>query len=529
MNPPGKPAAEIRLECNGDGGQDEYFIGVSKEGHIILRSKNPRSLLFAVYTFLETCMDFRFFHIGEDTSPEKILDRLTVPEENFFPAFKRRGLILEHVNNMEKANAIIDFIAKNRGNAVFMHFTDLEKCGEQIVREVKKRGLELTVGGHSCSRFLSEKPNHEKLYGERIQLCYCNRKVKDELFKNIKAYLEKHDGIDRFSLWPSDSKFDCGCEKCAKLPFNLRYVRFMDELQVFLADHGLAAKVEHIAYNAGLEESMMRIPQMEPDDGLNCDTLFAYWGRDYRFRFDKSPLVADHTGIARMREWAAFRHPQPTNDFTVLEYYNDFWMLTGLFPFLTDTIAGDIEFYNDIGVDGVMSLIVPPKDRELSCVDYPYLWIMSINSRLLLRGLWDCKLDTDKFRADYIAKYYGGNSKAKMMMNAIEEILPEVSRFNQPLFRLRLPDIWLVDDLSNPEFSPQPWTPEVKMRPIDREREELCKKAVAKFEAVHAVLPFSDSEECPNVKKLENYFAFLSHSFNSLTAQIEMQKLKKRL
>ncbi len=529
LRPGGNTSPLIRLECSADGERDQYAVGFSEDGTVTLKGKNPRSVLFAVYAFAETCLGFRFFHIGEDTPPEKTVSRLTFRKEISTPAFERRGLILEHVDDFDTATAIIDFVAKNRGNAVFLHFTDVEKCGERIFDEVKKRGLELTVGGHSCARFLSDSNRGAsgEPYGDRNQLCYCDPQIKDELNQNIAAYLKGYPGIDRLSLWPSDSKFDCTCSACAKQPFNRRYIQFMDELRVYLRNGGIATRVEHIAYNAGLEASMMRIPAMGKDDGQECDTLFAYWGRDYRSRFDASALATDQGGMDGLRGWVAFRRKPSGRQCTVLEYYNDFWMHTKLFPFLINTIAGDVAFYRETGVDGVLSLIVPPKPHSFPSGGYSFLWVMSVNSRLLLQGLWDGSLDADIFRTDYIAHYYRNRQEAWLITEAIEDILPEVSTFNQPLFRLRLTDIGLVDDLSKPKFSPEPWTPEIEERPIDVKRYMFCKKALARFESVQAVLALSDEEKSPGLNKLVGYFNFLTCSFRSLVAQIDLQNARR--
>ncbi len=519
----GNTGSRIRLEADSEA-EDSFEIAWAGSDVLILGS-NPRSVLFGVYTLLEK-NGVRFFHLGEENYPEP-KETIEIPVMESKAAFKVRGFMLEHGDSCEVGSLLIDFIAKNRGNSVYVHFTDIEITGDTLIKEAKKRGMEFTVGGHSCTRFLNDGGTAaNQQYGERFQLCYNDPAVIKELCENIAAYLKANPGIDRLSLWPSDSKFDCECPECAKSAFNFRYVRFMEQLQEYLTAHNIPTQVEHIAYNAGLHEGMMDLPDFAPGESEGTDTLFAYWGRDYREGFGEVSRDCDKAGRECIEKWTKYRTGQPGREFRMLEYYNDFWMQTTVFPFLAPVIARDTEWFLKTGVTGVLSLIVPGRKTEMSGTDYPWEWIMGVNSCAMCQALWDGSLDPKAFADDYINNYCDGNPAAREIYNLIETALPELTRFNVPLFRLRFTDIWIRDN-DKAEFAPDPWTPDTPQTAEEKRRDLFCIMTAGKFSEVAARLEYLP-ELTGNGKKLEKYFRFLHHMFNALVQQLNAQALLRK-
>ena len=516
----------FRLETKSE--KDDEFELTVASGDIIIRGANPRSVLFGVYTLLEEGLGVRYFHIGEETWPSHAVTQFVVPAQQSRPAVRIRGFMQEHVDDAALGVQIIDFTAKNRGNAVFVHFSDIETAGDTLITEARKRGLEFTVGGHSCTRFLTHdgKASGDQLYAERLQLCYSNDAIVGELCRNIAAYLRKHPGINRLSLWPSDSKNDCDCDKCRTTSFNYRYIRFMERLQSHLDSLGIAVQVEHIAYNAGLSEAMMGLPDFKPGESDKTDTLFAYWGRDYRKSMDEVETEPDRHGRKCVNDWAKHRNSQPGREFRMIEYYNDFWMMTKYFPFLAPVIGRDAKFFHEAGVSGVISLIVPGRYMDLKDSGYPWEWIMGVNSRAMCRALWQGGLDAEAFADDYLKCYYDNQAAAREIYRLVEELLPEVTSFNVPLFRLRFPDLWIRDN-DKGEFAPDPWSSSLPQTPDEKRRDAFCMLAAGRFAELASRLEYLP-ELTGNGRKIKKYFQYLAGSFAALAFQLHAQEMMRR-
>lgn len=505
---------------------DAYMIGIAENGDIKLYGNNPRSLLYAVYELLNWSFGIGFFHCGIDTLPERKITAFTVTPGCQTPSFRYRGVMLEHVDEMEIARSVIDFTVKNRGNVIYTHFSDLEQCGSALIEECHLRGLEFTVGGHSVSRFAG--PGCDMLYNETRQICYHDHAMTEHLYENITAYLERYPGIDRLALWPSDTRHDCPCEACAKLPFNERYIHFMEKLQQYLDTRKIPVRVEYEIYNAGLSHEMMALPREISNNPSLLDTQFAYWGRDYRYSWGDEMLnTGDRQGLSAMLDWACLCRRNPATRFTLVEYYTDFWMLSDCFPFLASLIVRDVRTLHHFGIDSMISLVVPGRQFGLSEFDYPWLWIMGNNAWVFLQSLWNCAVDIDLLNADYLQRYYGDQPCARMILKLLRETLPEGTSFNVELFRLRFTDIGLQDNVRE-EFAPDAWTPETPVTTATRRRDAFCTRTAGIFEELEARLKFLPPPT-GNARRLDAYFQYLRKRFLSLALQLQEQQILRSL
>lgn len=498
------------------GNDDRDGFEISYDDNMVLiHGNNPRSVLYGVYALLEDGFGIRYYHNGETTLPPCLVAQFTVPEQKSNAVLSVRGFMLENVANPELSLSLIDYIVKNRGNAVYTHFKDLEQAGMALIEACRKRGIEYTVGGHSCSRFLKDDSGSEQLYQEGGQLCYNNPELIDILCCRIADYLRKYPGIDRLSLWPSDNKNDCGCEECRRTSFNARYVCFMEILQEYLQNAGIKTQVEHIAYNAGLNDEMMARPDI---DSPLVDTLFAYWGRDYRYSMDEVVSPCDRQGREDILNWNKYRRGQTGRQFRLLEYYNDFWMLTHFFPYLPAVIGRDAAYFHQQGISGVISLVVPGAQKN----GYPWPWVMGVNTRAACGAWWYGELDAGEFADDYIRHYYGGQEAAREIYQFIASVLPELTSFNIPLFRLRFCDMWISDEQE--KFNPVPWRPDRPATAGEKQRDIFVMRAAAECAALNARIeylpPLND-----NGLKLLKYLRFLSESLNGLALSVQARNL----
>ena len=536
-----KPSPEnIRMSIENESGKngDAYSIVIQK-GRILLKGSNQRSLLYAVYSFLQEHLGVRFFHAGEDIIQKKKNVILETGKKFYEADFKVRGLVLEGLKNEKLAKDILDWMPKNRMNSVFISFKEWEAGAEKFIPEIKQRDLILTVGGHSYFRFLpstkyfTEYPEWYALRDgkrlERGQLCFSNSKCIQTLFENIRLYLEKYPVIKKLSLWPADNKMYCECPSCRKKSFNHHYCGMMASLNKYLISEGIDVKVEHIAYNASLCEDMLAVPE-GIEKYISSDTLLAFWGRDYSYPFHKSPAPHDIKALKTVRKWIELCR-KTGNPFYMLEYYNDFWMLTSLYPALSKTIAEDLQFYKSIEVDGITSLVVPCEYGIYKDKNYPWSRIMGFNTYVYSSCLWDTDLKLKNLKDDYFDVCFGKSSAiAGKYFALLEKCLPAITSFNIPLFRLRMPDIWQRDvtpEEGGIKFVPAAWSPEDIPGIDDRKRRDYCKAVSMKIKSFTFKNPLKKAS--PASRELSAFFNYVKDRFNSLDLQLSAQSdIRKR-
>ena len=106
-----------------DGGDlDQIFI-FSHGNKIILSGNNPRSVLFAVYDFLER-LGFRWLHSGPggDVIPRLKTISMAGWHVTETASFRYRGVCVEGAYTPKHAKAFVDWMAKKKMNHFYMQF-----------------------------------------------------------------------------------------------------------------------------------------------------------------------------------------------------------------------------------------------------------------------------------------------------------------------------------------------------------------------------------------------------------------------
>ncbi|NMO94396.1 hypothetical protein [Paenibacillus lemnae] len=426
--------------------QDSYYIEILPE-RIILSGASPRAVLYAVYETYRQALGIHWIYPGENpavSAPEKaqVMESEPSASENesgnptksrslVTPLFKRRGFVIENLYDPAYIVDMVDWMAKNRANEIFFTFTLWDKIKDVAGPEIVKRGLELTLGGHSMKFFLKPQEADTSLsadhpYTAKQQLDYADLSWQETVFDQIAAYCREVPGLTRVSLWPEDlpAKQDGA--------FLEQYLAFTDRLANHLRLALPQLEVEHIAYNAGLAWDMLE--RSHVSGAKQADTLLAYWGRDYRHPIDSAPAGDDQRAIGALQDWLQEVH-RHERTLTVFEYYSDHFMFSPLFPSIPSTIAADITFYQSIGVDGMTNLIVPCPGYP----DYPWKWATGMNSYVFSRAVWGD--DLAHILDDYYLYYQEEDRDlAQTWMQAIERHVTSVTAWNIPLFPGRVVD-----------------------------------------------------------------------------------------
>ena len=225
---------------------------VVRNGRVDVRGENPRSVLYAVYDFLQERLGVRFFGPGPSHEHVPTTNGLTLAEGYMLAS----GSPFAYRDYGTNCVATIDFFVKNRGNTVM--------CAHdgEAADAVRKRGALLRGPGHAWRDFvpdqglLDEHPEYFPMIdGRRAPngrtACFSNPEVRRIFMANLRAYLREHPHWDIFAFWAEDiaDRCYCGCEECSKMSLADWYLTLVNEAAPIVAEELPNAVFEFIAYH----------------------------------------------------------------------------------------------------------------------------------------------------------------------------------------------------------------------------------------------------------------------------------------
>jgi hypothetical protein len=437
------PAAETdKLHADlKDRGEDGYAM-CSSGNRLILTGNSPRASLYAVYHFLEKYLGCSWCVPGHDTVPQQATIRLPHFRDAVGPApFSMRTLVLFPYGDhfMHKCNLPrTDWAAKNRLNWVHPAPNapdrwELNKSRDVLLPEVKKRGLNLQVGGHSFSTWLPNAryaKDHPDYYGIKADgsrstasPCLSHPDVAKEMAANIVKWLNKNPEVNAVDLWHNDSMFFCLCPKCtpenargstaeAEAAYTKTYVRFVNQVATLVAQRHPKVLVSSLFY--GQTTNCPADAEPLNDNVLAGIALYPRPMQRTMRPLETSPQPLDGNLRLQIPAWRKL-----AKHFYIYEYYTlhhesntcwepvKFWSMVGM-------IHEDMRFFRRIGVDEISS--------ETWCQDdwYP------LNMYAYGRIAWNPNLKPEDIVADFCRRYYGKASNPMIAYwNLLEEGLRE--------------------------------------------------------------------------------------------------------
>lgn len=411
---------------------DDYLI-LERPERLVLAGKSDRAVLYAVYQYAREAWGLRTAYPGTEAAFASAPPPTRDSAARFYsPRFERRGFVIENHRDPAYIKRLVDWLPKNGLNEIFFTFMLWDAVRDEVAPDIVKRGLRVTLGGHSMKFFTDRSESFRAMQGDtpytaKKQFDYADETWFPGFFEQVADYCKDVPNLTTLSLWPEDVADRSG------RGFLDSYLRFTERLKAHLSAQGVGVDVEHIAYNAGLSWDMLELGVDTPASG-SVDTLFAYWGRDYRYGYESTPHEAERRARRSLEAWAEAAR-DVGRKLTIFEYYSDHFMLSSLFPALPKRIAADVDYYEELGIDGMVDLIVPYKGP----LDYPWEWAHGFNSFVFARSLWGQPLDS--ILEEYYSGYPASEREAvRALFERIEDAVSEVTRWNVPLFPARAVD-----------------------------------------------------------------------------------------
>lgn len=227
--------------------ESEGFVIKTFRSDLVLAGSDDQNTLYAVYHFIERIFGVNWLSpLDEEIIPKK--QTFEVEDIDFLekPSLKSRGLMpLVEIRNIDTSKKIIDWMAKNKLNKLLFFIGNwyagrtTVNCAwdwarDELVPEIKKRGITLDVGHHAYDFYLPSEKYFDK-YPEffslikgrglgknrRIrtgQICFSNPQAVATFRDNVIQFVRTHPEVDIISIFPNDGAGFCECEDCSPRP-----------------------------------------------------------------------------------------------------------------------------------------------------------------------------------------------------------------------------------------------------------------------------------------------------------------------
>lgn len=304
---------------------DDAYAIVSTANNLLLTGANGRSILFAVYHWLEL-LGARWVHPGRDGEilPSIPLPSLTVWDIREKAVNRHRGIVIEGSCSLTHVRDLIEWMPRVRLNAYMLQFTTaaifwrrwyarknlasvrhphaltVAECAAldaEVVAVLQQRGLLLHRVGHgwTCAAVghtaygweiagnapEAIRPLLAEVSGVRdwfqgvpinTELCYSNPEVRARFSATVLDYARQHPEVDVLHVWASDGLNNCcECAECAKNSPSDWYITLLNEIAPRLKAVAPAMRMVVLCYTNTLWP-----PQQITPTGLGDNVTFMF-------------------------------------------------------------------------------------------------------------------------------------------------------------------------------------------------------------------------------------------------------------
>jgi hypothetical protein len=461
---------------------DGIFLRSVGSDELLLSGTNPRSVLFAVYAYLES-LGCRWVRMGADGEilPQGVsakLDGYCVTE---YASYRYRGVCIEGGVSIEHATDMVSYMTKKRFNTYFIQFQNgyrfwsqwydrnnekpllkveqAEAYAAQLTKEIKKRGLALQMVGHgwTCeclgvpglTRTRPEEelaPEKKELLalvnGERdwwhgfpydTELCLSNPRAFKTLADYIVQFAKEHPTVDMLHIWMSDGNNNCcECDGCRQKSPSDWYVDLLNAVDADLDKEGLPTKLVFLIYQ-DLLWAPTQTKLKNPDRFI---LMFAPVSRSYRHGLLEGTMDLSTEGprpfelnrnvfprstavnVHHLREW---QKDFPGDGFTF--DYHLIWKPSIIEPtglYITDVLYRDIVDTEDLGLQGIVN-----------CQVQRYFFPTGVAMEVSGRAMWDKSKPLAEIRQEYFAAAFAdAGAQVQEMMERLSLLMDSDLPFN---------------------------------------------------------------------------------------------------
>jgi hypothetical protein len=454
---------------------DELVVETTAGGGILAGS-NPRSVLFAVYTYLQE-LGFAWVRPGADGEvvPE-LPDALPVVSLRQKASYRHRCVCIEGAISEENAREMVEWMPKVGLNAYYIQFRDaftffdrwythqgnptLPKTAfttddaarlTQMMRgEIKRRGLDLHMVGHgwTCEPFgipgpgwfkhegpvsdearsmFAEVDGKRELWGDialNTNLCYGNPEARRIINDAIVEWAEENTDTDLIHFWLADgSNNNCECPLCKdSRPADL-YVRMLNELDAKLTAKGIDTRIVFLVYVDLLWPPVTDTELNNPDRFV---LMFAPITRSYSTPFAVSSGAPPELPPYERNK---LEFPKdPGSNLAFLKAWQDLFPCEGFdfdYHFMWDhhrdpgqygmveVLHQDLQRLCDIGLDGF-----------ISCQNQRVFFPTGLGMTVMGRTLWNKEATFEEIAEDYFESAFGeGAAEARAYLASVSELI----------------------------------------------------------------------------------------------------------
>ena len=302
---PSSGTAEHRIVLKVDPAMPADRISIrTRDGKLLLSGGSERSVLYAVYTFLQKYLGVRWLWPGASGEFMPRKERWTLPEIDFSyqPPIKYRAL---HQTGDAPADkeGFRDWMARN--------FSTNHWNGVKNDRKDRARGFYVAWGAHAAcvpQRYFRQHPEYFALTNgirHNMQFCFSNPDAIKLAAKEIAGELRLRKP-EIVMLFPSDNHQLCECSSCSVMKGSDKWFRCFDSLVKILKKRFPKVEFLSCAY-MGFMDPPSRLPQDSPF------TILTTYRRCNLHKLD-SDCPHNQREAAWIREWA--------NKGTPIGFYN---------------------------------------------------------------------------------------------------------------------------------------------------------------------------------------------------------------
>ena len=389
------------VRAAGPGGCGRAVVGED----VVLAGADRAGVLNSVYGFLHHVVGVRWLDPdpGGESVPRRELIAVqtgTVVEAGAFPM---RGI--GDGCTVDYRFEDVAWLSRNRVNLFVTGVPQWERQRERFLPELRKRGMQLYVGGHFAHHFFPDPKRyfhaHPEYYAlmdgkrEPGQICYANPEACQIHLDNILAYAQAHPEIDVLGLWANDGAGFCTCPRCrrqgAKVTMLRFYVRLAHAVRRVRADMQIETGY-YLPFLLPLPKSV-RFPE---------NTWILY--PPYNARSKLYPIY-DLRGESIGRPQRNHRRLREELETVVREtpnvmafpYYSDQIMKKCLYSQFPEEIHEDLVYYRAKGVAGLHDCLIRREGW----------WMDSLNLYVYARMMWNPHEPLPALLDDYYRGLFG--------------------------------------------------------------------------------------------------------------------------